>query len=193
VDIDALQYRNVVLPPVQLYEMGGIYFVRDGNHRVSVARAMGQEFIDAEVTSLQSEIELRPDMSIEDIKEAVIAYEKKKFYMETEYMHIVGVDDLFFSETGRFETIKEHILVHKYFLNEQFTGEIPFPEAVYSWHENVYRPLVQAIEEENILALFPGRKISDLYLFLVAHWDELKQNLAKMLQFLKQRRALRAK
>jgi hypothetical protein len=38
------------LPPVSLLELGGVYFVNDGNYRVSVARFQGVEWIDAEVT-----------------------------------------------------------------------------------------------------------------------------------------------
>jgi hypothetical protein len=38
------------LPPVELVQIGDFYFVRDGHHRISVARAMGQEHIEAEVT-----------------------------------------------------------------------------------------------------------------------------------------------
>jgi hypothetical protein len=42
------------LPPVSLLELGGDYFVIDGNHRVSVARFHGVEWIDAEVTAARS-------------------------------------------------------------------------------------------------------------------------------------------
>jgi hypothetical protein len=42
------------LPPVSLLELGGHYFVIDGNHRVSVARFHGVEWIDAEVTESKS-------------------------------------------------------------------------------------------------------------------------------------------
>jgi hypothetical protein len=42
---------GVGLPPVQLYEVGGDYFVQDGHHRISVARLNGQQFVDAEVTA----------------------------------------------------------------------------------------------------------------------------------------------
>jgi hypothetical protein len=42
------------LPPVSLLELGGAYFVNDGNHRVSVARFHGVEWIDAEVTEYKS-------------------------------------------------------------------------------------------------------------------------------------------
>src|SRR3712207_9238923 len=48
--IDRAFRLGVELPPVSLLERGGAYFVNDGNHRVSVARFHGVEWIDAEVT-----------------------------------------------------------------------------------------------------------------------------------------------
>jgi hypothetical protein len=43
---------GLVLQPVQITQVGEIYFVRDGHHRISVARALGEKFIDAEITKL---------------------------------------------------------------------------------------------------------------------------------------------
>lgn len=40
------------VPAVELVEVDGVYFVRDGHHRISVAHAMGRAYIDAEVTLL---------------------------------------------------------------------------------------------------------------------------------------------
>ncbi len=37
------------LPPVELIHTSGVYFVRDGHHRISVAKALGEAYIDAEV------------------------------------------------------------------------------------------------------------------------------------------------
>ncbi len=54
VSIDTAHYKAVTLPPVNLIKIGEDYFVTDGNHRVSVARARGQEFIDAYVTELDT-------------------------------------------------------------------------------------------------------------------------------------------
>src|SRR3712207_3501707 len=34
--IDKAQYTDIHLPPVELYKIGDTYFVKDGNHRVSV-------------------------------------------------------------------------------------------------------------------------------------------------------------
>jgi hypothetical protein len=42
--------QDKVLPPVVLIQVGDVYFVRDGHHRISVARALGQLDIEAEVT-----------------------------------------------------------------------------------------------------------------------------------------------
>lgn len=50
--INQAHYQEVSLPPVELYKVGRVYFVRDGNHRVSVARAHEQEFIDAYVIEI---------------------------------------------------------------------------------------------------------------------------------------------
>lgn len=48
--------NGVTLPPVELIQLGEDYFVRDGHHRVSVARAFGEEYIDAVVTVLELEL-----------------------------------------------------------------------------------------------------------------------------------------
>jgi hypothetical protein len=41
--------RGATLPPVELFQVGESYFVRDGHHRISIARSLGQQAIDAEV------------------------------------------------------------------------------------------------------------------------------------------------
>lgn len=45
--------RGRELPPVELIQIGDIYYVRDGHHRISVSRSMGQAFVDAEITVMQ--------------------------------------------------------------------------------------------------------------------------------------------
>jgi hypothetical protein len=47
-------YAGKELPAVRLYQLGDAYFVIDGHHRVSVSRAMGRQFIDAEVVEVQA-------------------------------------------------------------------------------------------------------------------------------------------
>lgn len=45
--------RGYSLPPVELIQIGNIYYVRDGHHRISASRALGQAYVDAEVTIIR--------------------------------------------------------------------------------------------------------------------------------------------
>ena len=50
------------LPPIEVYQVGEVYFVWDGNHRVSVARQMGLKMIEARITEFVSPIRLTTDI-----------------------------------------------------------------------------------------------------------------------------------
>lgn len=54
VHIASMIIMGVYLPAVELIKIDTIFFVRDGNHRVSVMRAMGAQFIDSRVTEVIS-------------------------------------------------------------------------------------------------------------------------------------------
>lgn len=52
--IASARRQGVKLPPPLLYQVGDAYFVEDGNHRISVARSEGQEYIEANVVVIDS-------------------------------------------------------------------------------------------------------------------------------------------
>lgn len=173
--VDMAHYQDIILPAISVYELGGLYFVRDGNHRVSVAKSKGIENIDAEVVSLQTEIKLKPESKIGDMIKQVISYEKRVFYAETNYGDITDDWCLDFSTPGQYDVIYNHILCHKYYINTGSEEEIPMEQAVESWFRNVYTPVIQAIDSRRMKKHFKGRTKSDLYIFLIKYWDELKQ------------------
>ena len=173
--VDEAAIQDITLPPIKVYEIAGLYFVRDGNHRVSVAKTRGTEFIDAEVVSLQSEIKLKKAENLKEIIKQIINYEKRVFYSETGFGDITDYWCLDFSSTGRYDVIYNHILTHKYYLNQNKEGEISMEEAIKSWFHNVYFPLVSIIREKYILKSFPNRTLADLYVWTVRYWDDLKQ------------------
>ena len=53
VSVAEARLRGVSMPPVQLIELSGRYYVRDGHHRISVAQALGELDIDAEIVRWQ--------------------------------------------------------------------------------------------------------------------------------------------
>ncbi len=54
--IAAAQRRGESFPPISVYRIGDLHFVRDGHHRVSVAKSLGREDIDAYVTQVRTRI-----------------------------------------------------------------------------------------------------------------------------------------
>ena len=173
--VDEAHIKDIILPSIQLYEIGGVYFVRDGNHRVSVARMQNVEYIDAEIISLTTEINIKPSMTTEELTFALIDYEKRIFYSETNFGELTGCADLNFSSPGRYDVIYNHILVHKYYMNEDIEEEIPFRDALVSWYNNVYNPVITIIRGQWLLVNFPGRTQADLYVWIITHWDFLKK------------------
>ena len=65
--IAAAQRRGEALPPISLYKVGDLYFVRDGHHRVSVAKSLGRQDIDAYVTEIQTRVRLGRDLLVSDL------------------------------------------------------------------------------------------------------------------------------
>jgi hypothetical protein len=59
--------RGVPLPPISVYRVGEIHFVRDGHHRVSVARALGRDWIDACVVEIVTQIGAERSLLISDL------------------------------------------------------------------------------------------------------------------------------
>jgi hypothetical protein len=65
--IAAAQRRGEALPPVSLYKVGDLYFIRDGHHRVSVAKSLGRKDIDAYVVEVQTRLRLGEDTRVSDL------------------------------------------------------------------------------------------------------------------------------
>jgi len=172
--IDRAHLTDVILPPISLFKIGDVYFVRDGNHRVSVARMQGILSIDAEVVELTSEIKINRHMTKQDLREAVLKYEREQMLEESGLDKMLDMDQICFTSLGRYDELLRHIHGHKYFINQDRDGEISLEEAAKSWFENVYSPIVAIIRSENMLARFPGRTESDIYIWTIKHWDGLK-------------------
>lgn len=67
------QRRGEAIPPIDVYRVGGLHFVRDGHHRVSVALALGLRQIEAKVTEVTTRLDpegvvRRGDLIIKDLR-----------------------------------------------------------------------------------------------------------------------------
>ena len=61
------QRRGQPMPPIHVYRIGDLHFVKDGHHRVSVARAMGHDKIDAYVSEVITEVDPEQGIRLADL------------------------------------------------------------------------------------------------------------------------------
>jgi hypothetical protein len=141
------------LPPIDVYQIGEVYFVIDGNHRVSVSRQLGATYIQAYVTEVRSRVKLTPDIQPDDL---IIKAEFVNFLEKTRLDEHRPEIDFTVTTPGKYPILEEHIEVHRYFVGIEQQREIPYQEAVTDWTDYVYLPVIEIIRDSGILRYFPG-------------------------------------
>jgi len=159
-------------PPIDVYQVGNVYFVRDGNHRVSVARANQAKTIEAYVTEYRTPVPINKDDDLDDI---LLNMERATFFERTKLNDIRPNHNISFTEPGRYRRVRGHIAFHKHMLEMERSNEVPYEEAVASWYDNVYMPVVELIRKNHVLWDFPGRTEADLYVWLIIHRGRLEK------------------
>jgi hypothetical protein len=172
--IDRAYFQDVILPPIDVYKVGDVYFVKDGNHRVSVARERGQVYMDAYVI----EIDIPGNLDEHtDLHKLITMQEYAEFLESTRLDELYPGENYQFSVPGQYEKVLEHIKVHRYFMGMKKGRPITDEEAVVGWYRDVYRPLVNIIRKRRILKEFPHRTEMDLYLWIIEHRYYLTQEI----------------
>jgi hypothetical protein len=165
------------LPPIDVYKIGDVYFVRDGNHRVSVAKANGLDSIEADVTEIEPRVPLTPDIDVDDL---IIKAEYARFLERTHLDETRPESAIELTEPGHYQVLLEHIEVHRYYLGLEWRREPAGEEAVVSWFDTVYQPIVDAIRTTGIMGEFPQRTEADLYLWVACYRERLREYYGEM-------------
>ncbi len=178
VSIDKAHYEDILLPPVELYKIGELYFVKDGNHRISVARERGQQYVDAYVIEITVP---GPVYKEEDLDTLVITGERETFLYKTRLDLLRPNPEFETRYSGQYDTLLEHIDAHRWYMGEHRAQEISYEEAVLSWHDHVYDPVIEVIEEQNLRKSFPKYSALDLYIWILEfQWYMREADVAQM-------------
>jgi len=159
-------YETDEFPPISVYEIEGRYYVADGNHRVSVARRLGHEKIRATV------IAFRPDAPVgtpKDARDLVLKAEYRRFLKTTRLDVVRPEARIECTRAVGYRVLLEHIDVHRYVRALEEGREIDYDDAVVSWYDTLYRPIVEVFRERGLLDRFPDRKEADLYVWTSRH------------------------
>jgi hypothetical protein len=174
IQVDMALNRQEGLPPIDLYQIGDVYFVSDGNHRVSVARANGLKEIEAYVTEVDVEVDLQPGDSLD---EAIIKAECVHFLNETGLGRRCGDLAIGFTRPGGFTQLLEHIRVHRHFMHIDHPDmwQITFEDASEDWYQEVYLPVVSAIRRQQLTGRFHDCSEADLYITISGRLFEARE------------------
>jgi nucleotide-binding universal stress UspA family protein len=162
------------LPPIDVYQIGDVYFVLDGNHRVSIARQRGILFIPAEVTEVRTRAPLPPNVSPDEL---ILQAEYVAFLENTNLDHLRPEADMRVSVPGQYRKLENHMEVHRFFIEMADDIELSDKEAVLRWYDEAYLPVVKAVREQGVLRGFPHRTETDLYLWISEHQAHLRNEL----------------
>lgn len=155
------------LPPVELYKIDDVYFVRDGNHRVSVAKRLGAPTVEAYVTELSTPVDLEPGMSEEQwtVAERYAWFLDKTGLQETRPRQ----ERLLLSEPYRYNELLAHVRIVQTVMSHIRGEDVSLRDAATTWYDRVYLPAIQLIRKYGILDSFPDRTETDLYVWIVDH------------------------
>ena len=168
--IDEIMDRGEELPPISLYKIGDAYFVRDGNHRVSVARQRGVEMIDAEVIELRSRVPVDSALTARDLLHKL---EHRHLLERLPIDRVLPEIEVEFSDVADYRRLATFIEAHGFRVSHLWKRYVSPEEVLRDWYEYGYRPISEMIREDRILDAFPDRTELDLYLWIVYHRERL--------------------
>ena len=163
------------MSPIDVFRVGDAYFVRDGNHRVSVARARGHKTIQAWVVDIPVRVPLGPDTSPSDL---ILKSGYAEFLEKTSLDRSHPEQNIELTRPGSYRSLLQHIEVHQFYMGLRSRHYPSLPEATADWFERVYLPVVESIRESGILRQFPGRTEADLYLWITENQARLQMRYA---------------
>jgi hypothetical protein len=141
--IAAAQRRGESFPPISVYRVGDLHFVRDGHHRVSVAKSLGREDIDAYVTQVRTRVGTGEALRLADLP--LKGHERlfrERVPLDAEQLARVRPSDPW--EFGR---LAEGVEAWGFRLTQERREYMDRQEVARLWYEEDFLPVVDMLRE----------------------------------------------
>jgi hypothetical protein len=170
------QRRGKAMPPISVYRIGDLHFMRDGHHRASVAKAQGRDDIDAYVTEVETKT--RPDRGLR-LSDLPLKSHERVFFERVPLSREARAE-IRLSDPWDFAQLAEAVEAWG-FRRMQACGPEPLSrkQVAEAWYRDEYRPVVAMLEEAGLVAGSASeteaymRVAAERYRLLRTHeWDE---------------------
>ena len=173
------------MPPISVYRIGEVHFVRDGHHRVSVQLALGRTEIDADVIEVQTKIDACDCLSLADLP--LKAHER--VFFERVPLSPEARPRIVVSDASRYGQLADTIEAWGYRRERQRDERLSREQLAATWLAEEYDPVVATLGELGLCRTHPQ---TDAYLCVATEryrllhstdwtdhiWDELAQELS---------------
>jgi hypothetical protein len=145
--INTAQRKGEAMPPIDVYRIGELHFVKDGHHRVSVARALGHKDINAYVTEVQTQMGADREIRLKDLP---LKSHQRLFFErvpltaeERERIHLI--------DEWRYAALAEAVEAWGFRASQARREELSRREVAESWFRDEYEPVVEMLHEARLV------------------------------------------
>jgi hypothetical protein len=145
--IAGAQRRGESMPPISVYRIGEIHFVRDGHHRVSVARARGDTVIDAYVTDVRTRVGADRKITLRDLP--VKGHER--LFIERVPLPPRVRGRVRLSDPWRYGELAEGVEAWGFRAMQDRRAYLTREEVAEAWYREEYLPVVAMLREAGLI------------------------------------------
>jgi hypothetical protein len=160
--INLAQRRGEAMPPIDVYRIGELHFVKDGHHRVSVARALGHRDINAYVTEVLTQVGADRAIRLRDLP----LKSHQRLFFERVPLPDEARQRIHLSDEWRYAALAEAVEAWGFRASQARKEELSRQEVAESWFRDEYEPVVEMLREAQLVP----RGVSDTEAYMkVAH------------------------
>jgi hypothetical protein len=173
--INLAQRTGKALPPIDVYRIGDMHFVKDGHHRVSVARALGHRDINAYVTEVMTQVGADHAIRMRDLP---LKSHERLFYDRVP-LPADARERIHLSDEWTYAALAEAVEAWGFRVIQARQQPMSRPEVAEAWFREEYEPVVAMLDEAKLIP----RDVTDTeaymhvaalrYMILRTHeWDD---------------------
>jgi hypothetical protein len=138
--------RGEAMPPIDVFKLGDLYFVQDGHHRVSVARAMGDKDINANVVDVRTKLGAGRELRMSDLP----LKRHERVFHERVPLPPAMRERIQLSDEWRYAQLATLIESWGYRASLERERVMDRPELALRWFREEYEPMVAMLREAEI-------------------------------------------
>jgi hypothetical protein len=152
------QRRGKDMPPISVFRIADMHFVRDGHHRTSVARAQGRSHIDAYVTEVRTRIGADQAIRLTDLP----LKDHLRMFLERVPLSDEQLEEVRLSDPWRYANLAEAVEAWGFRLSQNSREFLSREDVARVWLEEEFRPVTKMLEDAGLIE--GKRTVADAYL-----------------------------